>query len=351
MKSHTCEFVFRMPGRRRDKCDLPVVDENRCVFHARSLKAENFSSLLITEIQRSNHWLEGICVSGELANLTLSGAQMPCALFEGTHLESVSLDRANLEGAVFRSASFRNVALCWSNLKDVIFDRAKFISDGDCSVDFRYTEMGGASFEGTELIDLRLEGITLSKQTKVSRLLNASICEERNGDWETAASIYITLGKRAREDWDIVSEDRATFAAMSCRHRRAIDSGPRGDSYMATWIIPTLKSGVRGLWWYLQRTVWGYGYRPLRLVSFMLLTIVLFSSLFTFFYHHAGQRINSSLLNGFLLSIQSFTTVTYGKSIPANKLCEILGSFEAFFGTILVSLLIVSLAARFMRRI
>jgi uncharacterized protein YjbI with pentapeptide repeats len=270
---------------------------------------------------------------------------MPRANFEGAKIESSLMDRANLEGAIFRNAVLSNVSFCHSNLQDAIFDRAVFKPIDEYSADLRDADIGGTTFLGAKIDAIRFQGIRLSKPTNVYLLLNSLSFEEQIGNWDVASTIYTAFGKRAREDWDILSEDSATFAAMTCKHRRIIHAGPiTSKSYFRNWIVPSVKEGPKGIWWFLQRIVWGYGYRPINIATVILATIALFSAMLFL----AGV---TSILDSILLSTQSFFTVTFGKIVPPNKLCEAIGTFEAFLGVILVSLFVVSLVARFMRRI
>lgn len=345
MPYSTCQFPFIMQNRPKNKCDLPIYDGHFCKLHSPSASNEDRLILLYEEKQKYGHWLEGIFLQCDLKKVNLSGVRMPRANFEGANIESSRMDRANLEGAIFRSAVLSNVSFCHSNLQDAIFDRAVFKPINEYSVDLRDAEIGGATFLGAKIDAIKFQGISLSKPTNVYFLLNSLNFEKKTGNWEAASTIYTAFGKRAREDWDILSEDLANFEAMTCKHRRIIHAGPiLRKSYFRNWIVPTVKKGPKGILWFLQRIVWGYGYRPLNIAFVILTTIVLFSVMLFL----AG---GTSIIDSILLSTQSFFTVTYGKILPPNKLCEAIGTFEAFLGAILVSLFVVSLATRFMRRI
>lgn len=339
----TCQYEFKMPEKPRQYCGLPAKDGGFCCLHSPDRSDTDYIEFLINEVRRPDHWLEGARIRHDLKGIVLSGARMPRAVFEGARIESVTLDFANLEGAIFRSTQLSNVSFAHSNLQHAVFDRAASRSIAEYSIDFRDADLGGASFEGAKIDDVRMEGVIFSKPTEVAMLLSSTSFEEKTGNWEAAAAIYSAIGKRAREDWDILSEDRASFGAMECKHRRMIASPPAVGNYFLNWIVPTAKGGLQGIWWYLQRVVWGYGYRPIRVVITILLTILVFAFLF-------ALLGDSSPIDAALLSAQSFFTVTFGKSLPSNKICEALGTIEAFVGTTLVSLFVVSLASRFMRR-
>lgn len=342
--SCSCQYEFKMPGKPRQYCGLPAQDGNFCCLHSSDQSDAGYIKVLLDEVRRPDHWLEGARIRHDLKGLVLSGASMPRAVFEGACLESVMLDFANLEGALFRSTRLSSVSFAHSDLRHAVFDRAVSKSVAEYSVDFRDADLGGASFEGAKIGDARMEGVIFSKPTEVSVLLSSPSFEENTGNWDAAAAIYSTIGKRAREDWDILTEDRSSFSAMECKHRRMIASAPVvGNSYFRNWIVPTLNGGVRGIWWYLQRVIWGYGYRPIRVLSSIIVAILIFAILF-------ALLGTSSVIDAVLLSAQSFFTVTYNNCSPTNKVCEALGVFEAFVGATLVSLFVVSLASRFMRR-
>ena len=352
MNNKSCQYLFQMPGRPRERCNLATHHGDNCIFHSHTSNTKEFFEKLEKEIQKADHWLEGIIFHHDLKNINLTYSKMPQANFAGINLEFVSLDHSNLEGSIFRNSKLEGVSFYSSNLQDVVFDLAKFIKSENTIIDFRDSEIGGATFTGVNFSTLRLQNIKISKPTRITYFLNSSIFEFKNGNWDIAAYIYSTLGDRARKDWDNLSEDKATFMAMTCRHRRIIKAAPVFNfPSIKNWIVPTFNEGLKGILWYLHRVSWGYGYKPFRLIICMVSVIILFATFFLLFNSLNSESTIHIFINSLLLSTQSFFSMTYGKIIPTNKIGETLGTFEAFIGTVFVSLFVVSLTVKFMRRV
>jgi uncharacterized protein YjbI with pentapeptide repeats len=350
MEIQGCKFQFKMNGKPRNYCNLDVSENGYCIFHSTSVKGSNYKETLKKEVERTDHWLEGVQITEDLTNINLTGAKMPRANFEGISIKGVLLDYANLEAAIFRSAVLSEVSFYSSNLQGAIFDRAK--SNGEFSLDLRCSDIGGTSFIGSKFKTFKLQDVIISKPFRTTYLLNSSIFEEKNGDWESAAYIYSTIAERSRKDWNNQAEDEAIFRAMTCRHRRRIKANPIvPNSYIRNWIIPSIRAGATGLFWYLHREIWGYGSKPLRLFTIMVLTIVGFATLFAITDGVVSKNYQGLLSNSIFFSIQSFLSMTYGNILPKSKFSEALGTLEAFIGLSLFSLFIVSLSAKLIRRI
>lgn len=352
MDSHNCIYTFHKSGRPRAQCNLPRYKGDYCIFHSRSEFSDEFLNLLFDEITKPDHWLEGIYFNHDLKNVNLSNINMPSATFEGLSLNSVSLDSANLEGAVFRNTRLEGVSFYSTYLKDAIFDEAKFINSENQVTDFRESELGGASFTGVNFYNVRLQNLKLSKPTRISCFLTNPSFEFINGQWDSAAYIYSTLGERARKDWDNQSEDSAIYLAMTCRHRRIISAAPICERVsINNWFMPSIKGGLKGIGWLAHRISWGYGYKPFRLITVLIAIIILFAACFTMTSCITEDTFFHLALKSLLLSTQSLFTISYGTTLPFNKFSEVLGTIEAFIGTILISLFVVSLTLKFMRRV
>lgn len=139
--------------------------------------------------------------------------------------------------------------------------------------------------------------------------------------------------------------------AMTCRHRWAINAAPiRNESHFYDWLVPSFTNGFKGIWWYLQRIVWGYGYKPFRLLFVILFIIFFFASIFILLGCFKAYNPLRQILYSILLSTQSFFSMSYGLTNPTNKYFEALGTLEALIGTILVSFFLVALTVKYMRR-
>jgi hypothetical protein len=347
-----CVFLFKHSQRPRHTCGLPAGADGLCVFHSPTL-LPGFIDALVKEVAKHDHWLEGAQIKEDLVEVGLSSARLPRANFEGRRLVRVALDSALLEDANFRSAIIEGTLLQGSNLRRAAFDAATLQSTEDSVIDFSNTELGGASFTGATLKSLRLVGSRFSEPTSVAHLLDTPCFEMEVAAWEDAASVYSTLGKRAGEDWDFISEELCAYLAMTCRHRKAIGAGPlQKERSSHNWIGPSLAAGMAGIGWALHREVWGYGLRPLRVFVAMVVLIAFFG-LFVFPFVGVAQSnspSSSPFIDGLVLSLSTFVTLTYGRHGPTTTVGEIAGGIEALLGNILLSLFLVALAGKYVRR-
>jgi hypothetical protein len=322
------------------------------VFHSQEA-TNGFVEALVAEISQRGHWLEGARIKEHLSGACLSGARLPGATFEGRTLRGVALDNALLEGANFRSSHLKGTSLYGSNLRRAAFDLATFQDANGFPVDLRNAELGGASFSGATLVSPRMFGSRFSEPTPIERFLDAPIFEMAHGSWDEAAVVYSALAKRASEDWDFSSEEIAAYLAMTCKHRKALGAQPLSHkNHWRNWVSPTVGSGLTGVWWMVHRVGWGYGLRPSRVLALMVAVILFFGLLvfpFAGVEHTRGTRL-PPVLEGLVLSLTTFVTLTYGRHLPSTTLGEVAGGVEAFFGAILIALFLVALAGKYLRR-
>jgi uncharacterized protein YjbI with pentapeptide repeats len=353
----TCSWLFVHPDAPLPNCNLPSGPDGLCIFHSPSF-VPDFVREFSDEVARPRHWLEGARIKTDIVGILLSGAKLPYANFEGRHLIRVALDRSLLEGANFRGAVIEGVVLNGSNLRRAAFDRAILRPDDTVPVDLRDTELGGVSLTGAKLRHVRLHGAHFSEQTEVSHLIESPTFEMHTGAWDHAATIYSVIGRRAAEDWDSRSEQTCSFLAMTCRHRRAIVASPLSEGWSSqNWLKPTLSAGLPGIAWALHREGWGYGLSPFRVFGTMIAVILSFG-LFVFPFaglthvsHTPEQDHASTILTSLILSLNTFVTLTYGRHVPATTFGEVAGGIEALLANILMSLFLVSLTAKYMRRV
>lgn len=353
----SCIWRFSHRDRIRSNCGLPSGPDGLCVFHSERSDPE-FSQKLVAEVAKPDHWLEGIQIKSNLSDLNLSNAKLAFSNFEGKRLTRIALEGALLEEANFVSATLEGVLLFGSVLRCASFDMATLRSADNTPVDLRKAELGGISLTGARLSSLRLEGAKFSERTEVSHLLDSPIFEMQTAAWEDAAHVYSMIGRRAAEDWDFSSELRCVFLATTCRHRQAIGAGPLQDTWTwSNWAKPTLSSGVRGAAWMLHRQAWGYGLWPSRVVAIMISVVLLFG-LFVFplagvshIGHDAASDHFSRIVPSLVLSLNTFVTLTYGRHVPSTTLGEFAGGLEALLAGILLSVFLVSLANKYIRRI
>jgi hypothetical protein len=205
---------------------------------------------------------------------------------------------------------------------------------------------------GAEIGSVRLEGARFSEPTAVVHLLDGPCFEAEKGEWIAAAGVYGVLGRRAAEDWDFDSADRAVFFAMTCRHRKSIGAEEivRG-SYWHNWILPTLRSGFSGVLWMAHRWTWGYGLRPLQALISMTAVIGVWGTLvYPLVGFSAGNGGHGSYADSLLLSLMTFVTLSFSRLAPAPGVGELMAGVEGLLGSALMALFLVSLAGRYIRR-
>ena len=341
-----CNFKFQMPGRPREYCGLPVIKDGRCCLHTRGTEETIAIDLIKSEIKKKSHWLEGIYLPQNINNLNLSGANMPRANFEGCLLKYVIIKNANLESAIFSNSILYCVSFNDSNLKKARFVFASFEDDkrGGWSVDLRGADIGGSDFTSAKLENARLESTIFSRNTDIKRFLDFKNFEENNEQWDAATSIYTAMSRAAIMHGDIISEDTSNYFSMSCRHRKMINAGQlRSGFRLNNWVLPSLKAGLNGIWWLLQRVVWGYGYKPGRL----LVSIPIIVSLFVF---PILLYCDISLTQAFMLSAKFFLGIGINSMSFQGTFLDIIAIIEGFMGAIFLSLFVVSLSARYFRK-
>ncbi|MDP9178009.1 MAG: pentapeptide repeat-containing protein [Gemmatimonadota bacterium] len=358
-RNRTCQVRFSHPKAPRAVCDRVAQADGLCIFHT-DRPVESFKDFLLAELSGS-HWLEKANIKCDLTGSLLSNVNLPCSNFEGRRLERVTFKNALLDEANFRDTVLKSVSFQNSSLRRANFEFADFLSDPDSPIDFTFAELGGIILSSNIGIS-KLEGATFSYPTVVSALASEAVHEFVVGRWQAAGAIYTVIAQRAQADWDFDAFDRATYFAMTCQHLLFIDARPRiGKGWWKNWILPSAKSGIGGISWLLHRLAWGYGLRPFRSLSIMLVVIigvgaVLFPVLGMRGVSDSGDQaaeavVSHSVVAGLLLSLGAFTGVVFGSAVPATRLGEFVAVLEGLVGMILLSLFLVALGARYLRRI
>jgi hypothetical protein len=294
----------------------------------------------------------------DLENIRIRLANLPYARFEGIKLHSVSFSDTLLEAADFRNCTIQNSSFLRCNLRGAIFDRSVMSSESTDLVDFGYSDLGSSSFSGVNLGHVALFGSIFSKPTNIRPFLVHVPYEMITGEWDEAAAVFAAIGRRATEDWDFPSVETAAFLAMTCRHRRAIGAGPFGLSRWAmkgvydNWLVPSVRAGLIGIGWMVNRLIWGYGLRW----QYTAMAIAVFIIIYTFFvYCFTGLACvsgcsGSRALDLMIFSLNTFVGFTYSPAIPGDWWGYLVAGTAVVMGHILRGLLLVSITAKYLRR-
>jgi len=104
---------------------------------------------------------------------------------------------------------------------------------------------------------------------------------------------------------------------------------------------------LRKLALYISYLFWGFGYRPINIITISLFTIIVMALLYTFVF---PNYFNLEAGNGFLsfsdflyISLVSYTTLGFGDVNPYG-IVRLLVGFESFFGAVCIGFLVASLA-------
>lgn len=343
-----CIYEFSKDAPR-DKCELPAGSDNLCIFHS-DQSSSDFIAALEHEVSNPDHWLEGIKIKQDLIGVKLKDANMLKADFDGRRLINVVFTGALLKEANFRSTHIENTIFNNSDLSNACFNFATLQGVKGHPVDFRNSELGGASFRNSNLKSLRLLGAKFSTKTHLETILYTPCFEMETGSWDDAATVYANLGKRASEDWDFDAINKCLYLSFTCKHRKIIKTDPLSKKHkLLNLVIDSFLAGPVGWFWLAHRIIWGYGLRPFRILFVMFIAIVFFSLIF--FYITGVEQDNSSFVDTLSLSLTTFVTLgSYNNQAPSGKLGEFIGGVEALSGIILLDLFLIALVSKYVKR-
>lgn len=349
----SCSYVFQHSGAPTRTCGRSVVSDGLCIFHA-GLVCDELQDALVREVQAGG-WLEGTRVCCGLEHADLSHAKMPQSTFEGQCLREVMLDHSDLRSAVFRSTSFENAVFTGSDLSGAVFDAAIGTDHPIAcfSIDLSHCELGGSSFSNARLGSVVLNGIRVSATTIDCISRSCSVFEVDTGDWRRAAEIYITLSKSAMVEGDYELSDHLAYLANCCRHRDAIGCGPAPTaSGSLGLVVPSMKRLHRGIPWMLHRLIWGYGLLPWRCLFAVAVLICVGSVVWLHYPCSAGLhwRLGHRLLGSIASSLMALVGASDAQLPPRAQWGRLFFGIEAATGTILLSMFLVALTAKYMRR-
>jgi len=157
----------------------------------------------------------------------------------------------------------------------------------------------------------------------------------------------IINGGRLRIAFD--TYNRGLYDKMGLRH--ALFETAISKLKMLTFprfLMPLAKYRLRWLASAFESVLWGYGERPLRILSAALGVIGFYSIAYRFveWVGDSGARINLSLLDSAYFSVVTFTTLGYGDIKPTTTLLKYLAGSEALLGACMIGLIVAGFSNR-----
>ena len=356
-----CDYRFRHVARPREVCGLPAVTPagqmpSLCAWHSRDARPTEFDVRRELECQTSlpDHWLEGAQLAEQdLSRLNLASARLPNADLESARLPSAFLAGACLDGANLRSANLRQANLSYASLAGACLCEA-----GAEDAHLEHSNLSAADIEGAHLDGAFLQAMKLDYDTNADGVDWGLPGEYRSLQYERAVRVFRALARHFRDVSDHQWDEEFYIREMTALHLASIEAAsvPEGSWLQRArcWLAGPVPLSRLPAWigWGFHRWLWGYGVRPLWVLGWMAWVILLFG--FVLFpllgVTGPGPSPSHRLLDGLLVSIATFTTLGYGSRCPCGVLGEVLGGFEALIGSLLVSVFVVSLATRYVRR-
>lgn len=217
--------------------------------------------------------------------------------------------------------------------------------------DFSEASLSGAHLDGAELYG------ALFRECVISDVDWGLPAEFLKHHYRRAAAVFRSLSSAYATSSDFKRSDYFYYMAMTSLHLDAIDpplreggTAPRGLSMLgAAFFSPRIWNA---LGWGFHRWFWGYGVRPVRVILWMLSTILFFGVVV---YPAVGisdghVTVFGDYGRGMALSFVTFATLGYGNFTPAGRVGELMGGAQALLGALLMSAFLVSLATKYVRR-
>ena len=346
-----CGYRFKYPGSPRKVCRLRATGDGLCIFHTPKTenKPQDFQYRLEQAVAQGR-WLEGVQICTELRGANLSAARMPEAVFQNARVTSTDLRHSDLRKSSFQSCTLQVVILSDCDLSGAAFEGASFQTDpkASYSIDLRNSEIGGASFMGIERLGrAKLLGIRLSTCTRLEDFRRSDISGDiYHSPWGDAATIYTTFSRRAREDAAYELADHFAYMAASCWHREALGLGNlRGNAFW-DWVLPTFIH-IKGPAWLLHRVIWGYGLSPLRNIGIIIIVAFYCSILWL---PVSTAPYSDRLLECLSFSLLAFVGANAEGFPPEGLIYNVLFGSEALAGLVLLSMFLVALSGKYLRR-
>jgi len=305
-----------------------------------------FKEKIEDEIKAGNYF-EGVCLRG--LNFAHEEPDLSKANFRHADLRNVHFGYGTLKEADLRYANLQGAYLSDVNLKDTNLSDVQLYN-----VKFRNNEF-------SDVYGLRKESFA---GTKWGFLLDHKIFESPNES--ITKDCLDTYRKLKKYFYDLGALDDASWAAYKEKvmHRKILKANIRpinriiynsiflvNKNELGNVIKLSLGESLSNLFRYLfslfSSIIFGYGEKPLRVLSVSSFVIFVYSVLYCFL----GVPINNmgeillDFKSALYFSIVTFTTLGYGDLSPVKEYRLLAGS-EALLGVILIGLFLFTLARR-----
>lgn len=334
--------------------------------------------------------------------LKLGGIRLPGdALVGGRNLDFADLDFLEVEGDLHPA---RHTYVCYSSCRDLLLDGTElafwdFIGSQVESLTCRSSRLqnfsfidshvSGATFASSRLVELKVEGSHFSAEFDNCDLARLHYRPPSTGHFDSIAqtcrsfrTAFQARGKRYEAGQfyylERTYERKGLFSPyLANRHSFPGRVPPRLRDYLVRfwrhrpftwrqalhevwqvlvfhvklWISPRSAWRAAGyklryLGSLIEGAVWGYGERPIRVLSTALLIILLYAIAFHQWTSWETAESDLSWVDSAYLSAITFTTLGYGDITPKTSVMKLLCASEALIGAFILGLVIAGFSNR-----
>ena len=297
-------------GARFAEANLSEANLRGSTFTEANLNHVDFSNANLRKATFTDARLsEAVLTSVDLGRADLSDSLLEVANLSnsecsGTDFSNTSLEGANLSNSRAFSADFSGAVLYGANFSEARLKNA-ILSEAD---------LRKADLSQADLREVKLDGVKMNPGTKVGKLVEEASNSER---WDEYARTYHNLVMAFSENGLVGKARRYHFYERRARGLEA----KAGSEFLKGWLTPVYLGNLG------SRLLTGYGVRPLRLVTWI---VVLFG-FSTLIYWYTGIE------NSMYYSVVTFTTAP--PHPPTETATRMVAMVETFLGTLLIVLL------------
>jgi hypothetical protein len=284
-------------------------------------------------------------IKNKLEEKHKKGERLEGYQLENANLKDIYLIQADLRHTNFKRADLRDAHLFKSNLSNACLFKANLDK-----ANLKSVNLDNANLLGTIFGDAELHDINLGDCEKVKN--------ERDGDH------FLKEGdiEKAKEKY---FEAEEIYRSIKNNFKNRGLSYEAGKYYYREMVAKRKQMpyfSLERLWSAVIDMSTGYGERPYRIISFLLIFVLSFSVIFSFIgiHHSSGgyYRLSAAkslsenlsiLYNSFYYSMVNFVTLGYGDYTPVG-IGKMFAVFEALSGEFVIALFIITVYKRYMER-